>query len=196
MSVNRSNGYEALAEEFVRARSPKIGLATVREWAQGLSPGAAILDLGCGHGAPLAVGLRADGFRIFGVDASPTLLKKFQERLPEAAVECSGVEEARLFDRRFEGVLAWGLLFLLTPEAQRAVIGKVAGVLEAGGAFLFTAPREAMSWNDAMTGLRSVSLGREEYARVLAGFGLELVGNAEDEGENYYYFAKLSQRSR
>jgi SAM-dependent methyltransferase len=186
---DRSNGYEALARDFILARSPLIGLATVRRWAQGLGGGAAILDLGCGHGVPLARGLREDGFVVYGVDASATLLAKFREGFPDAPTECGAAEEATLFGRTFDGVLAWGLLFLMRPEEQRRVIGKAAEALRAGGSFLFTAPREVLGWNDAMTGLRSESLGQAEYARVLAAHGFALVGHEVDEGENYYYFA-------
>jgi hypothetical protein len=77
----------------------------------------------------------------------------------------------------------------MRPEEQRRVIGKAAEALRAGGSFLFTAPREVLGWNDAMTGLRSESLGQAEYARVLAAHGFALVGHEVDEGENYYYFA-------
>jgi hypothetical protein len=33
-------------------------------------------------------------------------------------------------------------------------------------------------------------LGREEYLRVLVAQGMALVGEALDEGENYYYLAE------
>jgi len=40
-----------------------------------------------------------------------------------------------------------------------------------------------------MTGLPSISLGRNLYEQELAANGLAVVGNDEDEGDNYYYFA-------
>lgn len=43
------------------------------------------------------------------------------------------------------GVKAWGLLFLLTPGAQARVIEKVAVILNPGGRFLFTAPKEPLA---------------------------------------------------
>ena len=39
-----------------------------------------------------------------------------------------------------------------------------------------------------MTGLPSISLGHDVYVQELAAYGLVLVGNVEDEGQNYYYF--------
>jgi hypothetical protein len=80
-------------------------------------------------------------------------------------------------------------MFLLTAETQRSLIDKVARAMNRQGSFLFTSPRRACSWIDVMTGLPSISLGHEVYEQELASHGLALVGNAEDEGENYYYFA-------
>ena len=189
---DRSNGYEAVAEEFARARTPTIGPRVVREWAQGLPPGASILDIGCGHGIPISQALLQDGFTVYGVDASATLVSKFRERFPNASVECSSIEDSLFFSRTFDALVAWGLIFILPVETQRGLIGKVARTLNRHGQFLFTSPKQACTWIDCMTGLPSISLGHEVYEQELAGHGLVLVGNDEDEGENYYYFATKS----
>ena len=91
--------------------------------------------------------------------------------------------------RTFDATLAWGLFFILPADAQRSLIGKVARVLNSGGQFLFTSPREVCSWMDSMTGLPSISLGHEAYQQELVANGMALVGNDKDEGANYYYFA-------
>ena len=80
-------------------------------------------------------------------------------------------------------------MFLLPPETQKTLIGRVAGAMNSGGRFLFTAPKEACTWLDSMTGQESISLGREAYEQLLSEEGLVLVGEQQDEGENYYYFA-------
>src|SRR5688572_23754660 len=49
-ATDASHGYEERAEQLRAGRSPVIGVATVRTWASGLATGAAVLDLGCGHG--------------------------------------------------------------------------------------------------------------------------------------------------
>ena len=79
---------------------------------------------------------------------------------------------------------------MLEPAAQARVIEKVARALEPGGRFLFTAPKEPLEWQDAMTGRRSQSLGAETYDRLLRDAGLAWVGEAQDEGDNHYYFAE------
>jgi hypothetical protein len=84
---------------------------------------------------------------------------------------------------------------LLQPAAQALVIKKVARALNPGGRFLFTAPKEPLGWLDAMTGRPSRSLGAQTYERLLRDAGLTWVAEAEDEGENNYYFAERRQPS-
>lgn len=186
---DKSNGYEAIAREFAATRTASIGPPIVEKWASRLSPGATVLDLGCGNGVPIAQSLLHNGFSVYGVDASRTLISEFQRLFPDAVVECASVEESTFFDRSFDGVVAWGLMFLLPAETQRTLIAKVASVLKQNGAFLFTAPKQACSWTDAMTGLPSISLGHDAYVAELVQNGLTLTGNDEDEGQNYYYFS-------
>ncbi len=48
-----SNGYEAVATEFIAVRQQSgVGVATVRAWGRSLPQGATILDLACGFGVP------------------------------------------------------------------------------------------------------------------------------------------------
>ncbi|MBS1726004.1 MAG: class I SAM-dependent methyltransferase [Armatimonadetes bacterium] len=192
MQIDRSNGYEAIAHTFAEARSNSIGATKVREWARNLAPGAIILDIGCGGGVPISQVLIEDGFNVFGVDASETLVQEFRQRFPSQMVECSTVEDSSFFDRKFDAVVSWGLMFLLPADAQRELIGKVARALNPGGRFLFTSPRDLCTWLDGMTGLESRSLGQKAYEACFQENGLELVGNAVDEGENYYYFACMT----
>ena len=185
---DRSNGWEGVAQSFIAGRS-RIGTATVRAWARALPAGASILDLGCGTGVPVSEVLIGDGFTVYGVDASPSLTAAFRRRFPAAPVACESVEESGFFDRRFDGVVAIGLLFLLSAETQRHVLRRVAAALNPGGRLLFTAPEEDCTWADVLTGRVSRSLGAKAYGEVLARAGLAVVGSHVDEGENYYYDA-------
>ena len=160
-----SNGYDEIASIYVAGRGTRplvgdaIGAATVRAWADAFPPGATVLDLGAGPGEPSTRILREAGVATYAVEASSAMVAAFRERFPDVPIDQSTVEASRFFDRTFDGVLAWGLLFLLTPAAQALVIEKVARALEPGGRFLFTAPKEPLQWLDAMTGRRSQSLG-------------------------------------
>ena len=154
------NGYEAVATEFIAGRQRSgVGVTTVRAWERSLPQGATILDLGCGFGVPNSQALINDGFVIYGVDASPSLIAEFRRRFPDVNVACEAVEDSRLFDRTFDGVMAVGLLFLLSEDSQRDLIRRVGLALNSGGRFLFTSPAQCCTWTDILTGRESLSLG-------------------------------------
>lgn len=181
-----SHGYDALADQFGAARNPEIGVATVRVWARGLLRGGAVLDLGCGNGIPISRTLIEEGMSVSGVDASPAMVAAFRANFPGVPVACEPAEASTFFGRRFDGIIAWGLIFLLPEDAQVAVIRQAAAALEEGGSLLFTAPKIACTWNDLMTGRPSRSLGDPAYRAHLAAAGLTVVGEHRDEGDNDY----------
>lgn len=191
----QSNGYERVAATFARLREERgVGVAAVLAWARSLPAGTAVLDLGCGSGAPNAVALDRAGFALLGIDASPTLVAMFRKRLPHATVACEAVEDSRFFDRSFDAVLAIGLLFLLPEATQRALVLRIASVLRPGGRFLFTAPAQACAWDDALTGRRSRSLGAAAYTAMLVEAGLEPLGSFVDDGGNHHLDARRPGR--
>src|SRR5262245_12929395 len=118
--MDRSNGYESVAVEFLAgrgsARSTGIGVKTVRNWARTLPRGAAVIDLACGSGFPITEVLVAEGLKVYAVDAAPSFVQAFRRNLPTTPVVCEAVEDSTFFDRSFDGVVAWGLIFLLSPE--------------------------------------------------------------------------------
>lgn len=185
---NDANGYDAAAPAFIAARSA-TGSAVVREWARTLPRGGAVLDLGCGHGFPVTQTLLEEELTVCGVDASSALLAELRARFPEVKTACVPVEASDFFDRNFDGIIAWGLLFLLAPDAQKLVVGKIARALQPGGQFIFTAPSPACAWRDVLTGRVSVSLGAEVYRELLRAEGLTLVAEGKDEGDNHYFQA-------
>ena len=172
-----------------RAPSAAVGAREVREWARSLPRGAAVLDLGCGTGLPITRVLVDEGLNVCAIDAAPSFVEAFRHNLPGIPVACESVESSSFFDRRFDGVLAWGLVFLLSPEAQRSLVPRMADLLVPGGRLLFTSPAEPVVWNDAMTGLESRSLGAAEYRRLLSAVGVETTREYEDEGQNHYFDA-------
>ncbi|HEU5377736.1 MAG TPA: class I SAM-dependent methyltransferase [Ktedonobacteraceae bacterium] len=189
--MDRSNGYEGVAAEFLARRGSGrftgVGVNVVRKWAQTLPCRAAVLDLGCGPGFPITEILVAEGLTVFGVDAAPSFVQAFRRNLPNIPVVCEAVQDSHFFDRTFDGVLAWGLMFLLSPEDQGQLIRRIADILVPGGQLLFTSPSEPVMWNDAMTGLESRSLGAEGYRRLLRAVGLSVTSEYEDEGQNHYF---------
>jgi 2-polyprenyl-3-methyl-5-hydroxy-6-metoxy-1,4-benzoquinol methylase len=186
MPDDGANGYEECAEIFMRARNPKIGLSVMRRWASQLAPGSRLLELGCGHGVVSQV-LLETGVKLSVVDASATLLREFRNRFPDVEVECSTAQESALLRRKYDGVVAWGLIFLLAETDQRLVLRRAADALRPNGRLIFTAPNEAVAWKDSITEMPSLSLGATVYEALLQGLGLDVSSGVIDEGGNYYY---------
>ena len=187
MLRDTSGGYDGVAADFAAARNPAIGVAQVRAWARSLGGGSAVLDLGCGTGIPITRALIDEGVRPFGIDASPAMVSAFRANFPRVPVSCEPAESSAFFDRRFRGIVAWGLIFLLAPDAQQAFIHRAATALEAGGSFLFTAPEPPCTWNDLLTGRPSFSLGASAYREQIAAAGLSVVAEYDDDGGNHYF---------
>jgi SAM-dependent methyltransferase len=189
MTVDRSEGWDGVAEQFMTARSG-IGASLVRSWARDhLPPSGTVVDVGCGSGVPIAQALVEEGFTVFGIDASPRLVAAFRSRFPGAPSACEPAQDSTFFHRSFDAAVSIGLLFLLSADDQRKLLGRVADALKPGGRFLFSAPRERCEWSDILTGRRSMSLGEQTYQQLLEASGLRLVGCRGDEGENNYFDA-------
>jgi 2-polyprenyl-3-methyl-5-hydroxy-6-metoxy-1,4-benzoquinol methylase len=189
LDKDQSNGYEAIASTFISLRNSTIGVATVLNWAQTLSAGGTILDLGCGSGIPISRALIESGFEVYDVDASLSLTAAFRQNFPQAHIACESVEDSSFFGRQFDGVISWGLFFLLPAETQLALIQKVATALLPGSRFLFTSPSQVCTWEDNLTKRQSQSLGASAYRAALTAVGLKLINEYEDEGNNHYYNA-------
>jgi len=191
-TMDKSNGYEGVAEMFMKIRSQAIdgiGSSSVRAWARTLKPASAVLDLGCGTGLPITKTLIDEAMILYGIDASPSLVKVFQQNFPGVPVACEAAEDSLYFSRKFDGIVAWGLLFLLPEEVQVNILQKAANALLPGGKLLFTAPQKKTVWIDVLTGQLSSSLGAQQYTEIVTSSGLSLIEEFDDEAENHYYSA-------
>ena len=148
-----------------------------------------MVDVGCGSGVPITQVLVSEGLSVSGIDASPTLMAAFRQRFPTSPWACEPVESSSFFDQIFDAAIAVGLLFLLPTEEQRRVIQRISEHVRPSGRFLFSAPRQACSWADALTGLPSASLGADAYGSILREGGFLIESGEVDEGGNHYFDA-------
>jgi SAM-dependent methyltransferase len=93
-------------------------------------PGRLALDLGCGEGR-LSRDLKMRGYRLVGIDSSPTLARLAREADPEIDVSVTDAEALPFADRTFDLVVAFMSLHDFTglPHAVR----EAARVLEPSG---------------------------------------------------------------
>lgn len=171
------------------ARSPS-GSDVVQAWADTLPSGAAIVDVGAGHGMPLTAILVKKGLRVSAIDASPTLVEAFRQTFPDLESACERAERSSFFGRKFDAALAVGLIFLLPEEGQKALIDRMASALKPGGKLLFSAPWQVGSWEDLLTKQTSWSLGAEAYEKMLIQAGFQLSEKMTDAAGTHYYEAK------
>lgn len=125
---------------------------------------------------PITRALIEDGFTVYGIDASPSLVAAFRHWFPDVQCACEAAQESVFFHRTFDAVVSIGVLFLLSADDQREVLHHVASALRLSGRFLFTAPWQTGEWQDVLTGRQSKSLGKKAYERLLEASGLRLVG--------------------
>lgn len=188
--IDASNGYESIAETYIKGRGRAvngIGSSTARAWARTFNIGSAILDLGCGTGIPVTKILLEAGLNAYAVDASPKMIEDFRQNFPHVPVACESVQRSPFFNRAFDGIIAIGLLFLLSEETQLALIPKMAAALNPGGKLMFTAPLDRVEWKDIMTEQDSRSLGGEQYRNLISASGLSIGEEFDDEGGNHYF---------
>jgi SAM-dependent methyltransferase len=188
--VDESNGYDSIAEIYIKGRGRAVngvGSSTARAWAQTLSIGSEVLDLGCGTGIPVTKILLEAGLKAYAVDASPKMVADFKQNFPDVPVACESVERSSFFNRTFDGIISVGMMFLLSEKIQRALIPKMAAALNPGGKLIFTSPLDKIEWKDAMTEQLSRSLGAGQYRRLMLASGLSIGEEFDDEGGNHYF---------
>ena len=114
-------------------------------------------------------------------------LSTIGKNVPACQTECNAILESSFFERKFDAVLASGLIFLMPEADQSACLRRIADAIETGGRFLFTAPMQVCQWQDLTSGTPSCSLGAEKYRALLNQYGLDVLAEFSGEGGNYYY---------
>jgi SAM-dependent methyltransferase len=168
--------YEAVADDFARARS---GVLFERRWldrALGFAPGREVLDLGCGPGRPIARYLAERRCQLTGVDGAATMCALYAANVPGAEIYHDDMRGLGL-DQRFDLILAWDSLFHLTPDDQRDMFATFAAHAGARAVLLFTSGTsagEAVGYA-AGTPVYHASLAPDEYRGLLVQTGFEVL---------------------
>lgn len=106
-----------------------------------LSPGAAVLDLGCGTGDPIARYLLSQGCRLTGVDVAQSMIDRASEEFPQAEWRQGDMRQLAL-GRQFDGVLSWDGFFHLSRREQISAFATLASHVRDGGAMMLTIGHE------------------------------------------------------
>ena len=141
-----------------------------------LQPGAHVLDLGCGGGSPVALHMVSQGFRVTGVDSSPTLISLCRTRMPEQQWIVADMRSLDLA-RRFDGILAWDSFFHLGHNDQEQMFQIFAAHAAPGAILMFNAGPSRGEAIGCYRGdpLYHASLDASEYQELLTNHGFELI---------------------
>jgi len=102
-----------------------------------LSPGAHVLDLGCGCGIPVAKYLVATQ-QVTGVDISPVQIKRAKRLVPEARFLCVDMAVVAFPPARFEAIVSFYAIIHMPLEEQSQLFQKMKHWLVPGGYVLIT----------------------------------------------------------
>jgi 2-polyprenyl-3-methyl-5-hydroxy-6-metoxy-1,4-benzoquinol methylase len=162
--------YERHSRAYDRDRSRSLHERTwLDRFLVHVRPGGTVLDVGCGMGEPIARYLIDRGFRVVGVDASPSMIELCRTRFPDSDWLLADMRELEI-GRRFEGILAWDSFFHLGMDDQRGMFRRFAAHAQPGAPLLFTSgPAEGEAIGACVEEpLYHASLGPAEYERLLA----------------------------
>ncbi|MCP4621838.1 MAG: class I SAM-dependent methyltransferase [Bradyrhizobium sp.] len=149
-----------------------------------LPVGAAVLDLGCGGGSPVASNLVGHGMRVTGVDSSPNLIALCRERMPKQEWIVADMRSLQL-GRTFDGILAWDSFFHFSPDTHRAMFAVFAAHADRDTVLMFnTGP----GFGEAIGSYRGeplyhASLDHAEYRQLLARHGFHIVDQVTEDPE-------------
>lgn len=190
--------YQAKAQDFARERQRFGGEAKYfAEIAARIPAGAAVLDLGCGSGVPIARFFIDYGFALTGVDAAPAMIDICRTQFAEAEWVLADMRQLRL-GRRFDAIFAWDSFFHLPPDDQRRMFSVFHAHAAPHAFLLFTSGPAAGEPIGDLYGepLYHASLDEAEYRALLDESGFVVVSyTAEDPeaGGHTVWFARKAE---
>ena len=187
-----ANPYDLVAEEFARARSAFRERGYVEAFAALAAPGAEILDLGCGTGAPIARHLLDRGFRVTCVDSSAAMLAHARLNCPEAQFVRADMIELDL-EGPYGGIVAWDSVFHVPREAHARLFAEMARLLAPRAPLLLSVGGSAGDLTAPMFGVDFFYSAHEpaESRRLLESCGLSVLRAEVDDPSSHGHVAIL-----
>lgn len=133
-------GYDRVAERYLATKDPEdpLALAALEDLSRDLSPGSAVLDLGCGAGVPVTRWLVERGFVVTGVDLSERQLDLARRLVPGATFARSDMSALDFGPETFGAVIAFHSIIHVLRTEHPALLADIHRWLEPGGSFLAT----------------------------------------------------------
>src|SRR5258708_8325251 len=174
-------GYDALSYRY---RSDDSDDGRYESWLAVLNGGlpgrAAVLDLGCGCGVPVARSLAAAGHQVTGVDVSEVQIGRARKLVPTATFIRADATTIEFPARSFDAVVCLYAIIHMPLEAQPTLIGRIARWLRPPRWLLMTVGHRASTGSEQgwLGGHATMWWSQSDavsYARWLDPAGLEIV---------------------
>lgn len=144
-SILNKNTYDILADEYegrVDSLMPVTNDA-MAYFASYLKPSGKVLDIGCAVGIAMSV-LRQKGFKVSGIEISPSMAKYAEKRNPNSNVIVGDFLKTD-FDETFDGVLAFAFIHLFPKKEAIKIFEKIKSILNPGGIALLSSTESSES---------------------------------------------------
>jgi SAM-dependent methyltransferase len=189
--------YERHARAFDLDRSRSLQeKAWLDRFLACVRPSGTVLDIGCGMAEPIARYILEAGFRVVGIDASPSMIELCRARYPDAEWIVGDMRQLEL-GRRFDGLVAWDSFFHLGMDDQRAMFPRFAAHAQGGAPLMFTSGRAEGEAIGTCGGepLYHASLGAAEYDRLLIANGFAVRAHVTDDAQCGGHTVWLARRT-
>lgn len=128
--------YDSCAAAYDETRRAEPGIE-IESLSKRLCEGAAILDVGCGAGVPIARSL-ARRYRVTGVDSSRKMIQRARQNVPTGTFKLADIMSLRLPPACFDAVVAFYSIFHIPRDEHPALFRKIHRWLKPGGYLLCT----------------------------------------------------------
>jgi len=135
LALNKKT-WDKIAKKYEehRPKWPEKDCPLFKYFLSNLQTGSLILDIGSGTGLPYAKKLIENGFKVLGIDISPTMVKIAKKNVPQGQFKQLSMTDLD-YENKFEGVISSFSMLLLDPEQFNDVAKRIVRALKKGGFF-------------------------------------------------------------
>ena len=183
-------GYNKAAEKYLGYRDMFNNNKYLDLLIKKLSPGATILDIGCGAGVPVDKYLLERGFKLKGIDISEKQIELARVNCPEGEYEVKDMSQLQDGEFGVDAVVSFYAIFHTPREQHSEIFTKIRSFLPVGGYLLVT--MGASNWVGTESNFCGVDMEWSHYDAETnkklvadAGFELELAEVDDSGGEKH-----------
>ena len=191
------SGYNRMAHDYLAQRDQFKNLAHLEDLAARLHPDAALLDVGCGSGVPVARFLVEHGFTVTGLDLSPVQVALAQEQVPQATFAVRDMRALQPGEYVVDAIVSFYAIFHTPREAHAAILRTLASYLIPGGFLLVTLGASVWEGTEPFHGVEMYwsHYGPEQNRAMITAAGLAIVRDVIDTSGGERHHVLLAQKA-